>query len=378
MKRILLVVMTLALATGLILGTAGSTLAATGTQSSRGIFGTVQSVVITDNTTGVGTITLGDVKPATADNTSVEIQVTQSTTYHIPTVTFEPTQRWQTWQQLTPESQKLVREAKRVAILLTGTGGNVAARVMVIPAGYLAYRYHHHLGVVVSVSDNGTATIAEKKGGQITVTLGEGVQLAVGQFVVVVTDSNGGTELKAIKAYRIDKIVDRFEGYLEGSLTEANFDNVTALIRQTQQKHIAYLQSVQDLLQSENRTQAAAAVGRAIDYANARYSEALQFRAKIKDWIDKNGGWTAWQTHWGDTSGTITAMNTVGRTLTISTDNGTVTVHVPVAARIVKDTSTGPALFAFRSLAVGNQLEKVIYHKPTGGQFEALYIRVAE
>lgn len=378
MKRILLVVVTLALATGLILGTTGSTLAAAGTQSGRGIFGTVQSIVMTDNTTGVGTVTLTNVKPATADNASVEIQVTENTTYNIPTVTVQPTQRWQTWQQLTPESRSLILGAHRVAILLTEPAGNVAAKVMVIPAGYLAYRYHHHLGVVVAVSDNGTATIAEKKGEQITVTLGEGVQLAVGQFVVVVTDSSGGTQLKAIKAYRIDKIVDRFEGYLEGSLTEADFDNVTALIQQTQQKHIAYLQSVQDLLQSENRTQAAAAVGKAIDYANARYSEALQFRAKIKDWVDKNGGWTAWQAHWGDTSGTITAMNTVGRTLTISTDNGTITVHVPVATRIVKDTSTGPALFAFKSLAVGNQLEKVIYYKPTSGQFQALYIRVAE
>jgi hypothetical protein len=377
MKRILLVVVTLALATGLILGTAGSTLAATGTQSGRGVFGTVQSLVITDNATGVGTITLTNVKTAagTDNTTPVDIKVAGSTTYHIPTVTFEPTQRWQTWQQLTPESQKLVREAKRVAILLAEpVADKVATKVMVIPAGYLSYRYHHHLGVVVSVSDNGTATIAEKKGGEITVTLGEGVQLAVGQFVVVVTDSNGGTHLKAIKACRIDKIVDRFEGYLEGSLTEANFDNVTALIQQTQQKHIAYLQSVQELLQSENRTQAAAAVGKAIDYANARYSEAQQFRIKIKDWVDKNGGWTAWQAQWGDTSGTVTAVKTVGRTLDISTDNGTITVHVPVGARIVKDNG----LFVFKSLAVGDQLDKVIYYKLNSGVNEALYIKVAD
>ena len=372
MKRILLVVMTLALATGLILGTAGSTLAATGTQNGRGIFGTVQSIVMTDNTTGVGTITLTNVKPATADNASVEIQVTGNTTYNIPTVTVQPTQHWLTWQQLTPESQQLVLEAKRVAILLTEPAGNVAEKVMVIPAGYLAYRYHHHLGVVVNVEGN-TATIAEKKDGEITVTLGEGVQVAVGQVVLIVTDSSGGAELKAIKAYRIDQMVDRFEGYLEGSLTEANFDNVTVLIQQTQQKHIAYLKSLEDLLQSENRTQAAAAVGRAIDYVNARYSEALQFRAKIKDWIDKNGGWTAWQANWGDTSGTITEVTTVGRTLTISTGNGTVTVHVPVAARIVKDN----ALFVFRSLAVGNNLEKVIYYKSSNVN-EALYIRVAD
>ncbi len=106
---------------------------------------------------------------------------------------------------------------------------------------------------------------------------------------------------------------------------------------------------------------------------NARFSEALQFRAKIKDWVDNHGGWTAWQEHCGDISGTITEVTTVGRTLTISTDNGTVTVHVPVAARIVKDN----ALFVFKSLAAGNTLEKVIYYKLDNVN-EALYILVAD
>jgi len=375
MKRILLVVMTLALATGLILGTAGSTLAATSTRTGRGLFGAVQSIVMTDNATGVGTITLTNVKPATADNASVKIQTTATTTYNIPTVTVQPTQHWQTWQQLTPASRNIVLGAHRVAILLTESGGSVAANVMVIPAGYLTYRYHHHLGVVTAVNTD-NATIAEKGGKEITITLTEAGQLTaadVGRLVLVVTDSSGGTQIKAIKAYRIDRIVDRFEGYLEGSLTEANFDNVTALIQQTQTKHIDYLKSVQEFLQSENRTQAAAAVGRAIDYVNARYSEALKFREEIKNWIDSNGGWTAWQAHFGDTSGTITAVTVVGRTMTFNTDNGSVTVHVPLKARIVKNNG----LFVFKSLAVGNQLDKVIYYKMDSGVNEALYIRVA-
>ena len=373
-KRILLVVMTLALATGLILGTAGSSLAATSAQSGRGLFGTVKSMVMTYNATGIGTITLTNVKPATADNASVQIQVNASTTYNIPTVTVQPTQHWLTWQQLTTETKTVILGAHRVAILLTQPGGNVAAKVMVIPTGYLAYRYQHHLGVVTAVNtDNGTATLAEKGGKEITVTLGEGVQLTLGQVVVVVTDSAGGTQLKAVKAYRVDRMVDRFEGYLEGSLTEANFDNVTALIQQTHDKYVAYLQSLESLLQSENRTLAAAKVATAINYADARYSETMQFRDKIKNWVDSNGGWTAWQARWGDISGTITAVKTVGRTLDISTDNATITVHVPRGARIVK----GNEVFAFSVLAVGNQLDKVIYYKLDSGVNEALYIRLA-
>ena len=369
-KRILLLVMALALTTGLVLGTAGSALAAS--TPSRGIFGTVKSMVMSDNVNGVGTITLTNVKPATADNASVTIQTTATTTYNIPTVTVQPGQHWQTWQQLTSASKTVVLGAHRVAILLTAAGGTTAASVMVIPTGYLAYRYHHHLGVVTAVTaDN--ATIAEKGGKEVTVTLGEGVQLEVGQVVMVVTDSAGGTQAKAIKAYRIDNLVDRFEGYLEGSLSKANFDNVTALIQQTEKHHIAYLQSVQQLLESENRTQAAAAVGRAITYVTARYDEALKFRDEISSWITNNGGWDQWQAHWGDISGTITADNVTAITLTITTDNGAVTVHVPLKVRIVKDNG----LFVFKSLAVGNQLDKVIYYKMNSGVNEALYIRVA-
>ena len=65
MKRIILVITTLALACGLMLGSIGSVMAST-TQSGegRGLFGTVESVDISDNATGTGVITLSNVKPS--------------------------------------------------------------------------------------------------------------------------------------------------------------------------------------------------------------------------------------------------------------------------------------------------------------------------
>jgi hypothetical protein len=232
----------------------------------------------------------------------MEIQVTENTTYHIPAVNFQPTQHWQTWQQLTSESKSLILGAHRVAILLTEPAGHIAAKVMVIPAGYLAYRYHHYLGVVVAVSDNGAAIIVEKNGEQVTVTMGEGVQVDVGQLVLMVTDSSGATEPKAIMAYRIDNMADRFEDYLEDSLTEADFDNVTNLIQQTHDKYVAYLQSLKSLLEVQNRTQAVAEVVTAINYTNARFSEIMQFREKIKGWVSNHGGWSKSGKHNGATS----------------------------------------------------------------------------
>ncbi len=83
-----------------MLGTMGTAMAST-TQSGegRGLFGTVEGVDISDDGTGV--ITLSNVKPlsATENATTVEIAVTGTTVYHIPTVTVAP--KWQTWQQLT-------------------------------------------------------------------------------------------------------------------------------------------------------------------------------------------------------------------------------------------------------------------------------------
>jgi hypothetical protein len=66
-------------------------------------------------------------------------------------------------------------------------------------------------------------------------------------------------------------------------------------------------------------------------------------------------------------------VNSVGRTIEVNTGNVTITFHVPAAARIVKDN----ALFVFKSLAVGDQLEKVLYYKSAEVN-EALYVRVAD
>ena len=368
MKKVLLLGTALALACGLMLGSIGSVLAVANS-GGRGLFGTVDNVSISDD--GTGTITLTNVKPAaTADNaTTIEINVTDNTTYHIPSVTFVPTQRWQTWQQLTPESRKLVQEAKRVAVLLAQpVADRVAVKVMVVPVGGIAYRYHHQLGVVVTVAGD-NATIAKRNGEQITVTIGDGVDVAVGQFVILVTDSSGGTQLKAIQAYRVDRIADRFEGYLEGSLTEQDFDHATAQLQQAHDRHMTVLEGIKAKLEGQDRAQAAAMVQKAMDYSEARYSEVIQIREQIKERIDAVG-WDQWKTQWAVIQGTITSVDTAvgNRTVAMSTDNGTLTLKVAARARIVKDGT----LFAISGLKAG-EVAEVIYHVPTS---EAIYIQV--
>ena len=368
MKKILLLGTAMALACGLMLGSMSSVLAVVNS-GGRGLFGTVDNVTISDD--GTGTITLTNVKPADAadDAATIEINVTDNTTYHIPSVTFVPTQRWQTWQQLTPESKELVQEAKRVAVLLAQpVADRVAVKVMVVPVGGVAYRYHHHMGVVVKIEGD-TATIAERNGEQITVTIGDGVDVAVGQFVIVVTDSSGGTELKAIQAYRVDRITDRFEGYLEGSLTEEDFDHATVQLQQAHDRHMTVLEGIKAKLVGQDRPQAAAMVQKAMDYSEARYSEVIQIREQIKERIDAVG-WNQWKTQWAVVQGTITSVDTTvgNRTIAISTDNGTLTLKVAARARIVKDGT----LFTLSSLKAG-EVAEVIYHVPTS---EAIYIQV--
>ncbi len=374
MKRILLLATTLALACGLMLGSVGSVLAGENqNQEGRGLFGTVDNVTIVD---GTGTITLTNVKPATADNASVEIQVTENTTYNIPTVTVQPTQRWQTWKQLTPESRKLVQEAKRVAVLLAEpVADRIAVKVMVVPVGGVAYRYRHQLGVVVTVAGD-NATIAKRNGEQITVTIGEGVELEEGQFVVIITDkATGEADVRAVEAYRAERLVERFEGYMEGSLNQEDFDAVTARMQAAYEKHVAVLEETKTRLGEHNRTQAAKMVQKAIDYADARYAEAMQLREQISQRVEACGGWEQWGEQWKEINGTIASVDSAAKTVTINTVNGTgdmvpVTLKSLGRARIVKDGK----LFAFRSLSSGDTVEKAVYH--VGATNDAIYIEI--
>jgi hypothetical protein len=360
MKRIILVITTLALACGLMLGTMGTAMAST-TQSGegRGLFGTVAGVDISDNGTGV--ITLSNVKPQSAaeDATTVEVAVTSSTLYHIPTVTIVP--RWQTWGQLTTESRGLVEDVNRVAILLTDPASDlIAQKVMIIPAKGL-HRYHHQLGVVAKVEGD-TATIAKRNGEEIAVTLGEGVDLEAGQVVVLVTDkTTGEVQLRAVHAYRWEHMVQRFEGYLNGALNQADFDKATALIQQAHKRHMENLEALQDRLEERHRVQAAESVGKAMEYAEGRYAEMVQLRDQIQERIREMGGWEEWRAQWGEANGTIASINTQTRTMTLNTDAGPLTLEVAAGATITKNGN----LYAFKGLKAGDVVEEVLYRSET-------------
>jgi hypothetical protein len=366
-KKIILVVTTLALACGLMLGTMGTATASTsqGGQG-RGVFGTVESVDISDD--GTGTITVSNVKPSgvTENATTLVVETTEDTVYHIPTVTIVP--KWQTWEQLTAESQSLVEDANRVAILLTDPAGDhTAQKVMIVPAEGLC-RYRHQLGIVTKVEGD-TATIAKRNGEEVTVVLDEGVEVEVGQVVVLVTEKNTGeVQLRALRAYRWELMVQRFEGYLNGSLNQASFDNVTAKLQRAHEKHIRTLEALQTRLEQHNRPQAAEKVGNAKGYAEARYAEAMELRQQIWDRVQEVG-WDEWLAQWGKASGTIASVNTQTRTMTLNTDNGTLTLQVTGGAVITKH----GYLYGLRGLNAGDSVNKVIYNKDTG---RAWYVEV--
>ena len=362
MKKVILVLTTLALACGLMLGTMGSAMASTTqTGQGRGLFGTVESVDISDNGTGI--ITLSNVKPlgATEDATTVKVTVTENTVYHIPTVTFAP--KWETWEGLegsTDNSQVLVANANRVAIWLTEPAGDrIAQKVMIVPAKGL-YRYRHQLGTVAKIEGD-TATVAKRNGEEVTVVLGEGVELEVGQVVVLVTEkSTGEVQLRAVHAYRWEHMVQRFEGYLNGSLNQADFDKATAMLQQAHEKHRNTLEAMQTRLQERNRLQAAEAVDKAMQYAEARYAEAIQLREQIRERVQQVG-WEEWKAQWGEANGTIASVNTQTRTMTMNTDNGTLSLEVAVGARIMKHGD----VFTLKGLKAGDVVENVLYRTET-------------
>ena len=373
MKKMLLLATTLALACGLLLGGLGSAMAEeTQNEYCRGLFGTVDNVSIDED--GNGTIVLSSVKPASDNAATVEITVTGETAYHIPTVTVLATGGvWQTWTQLQDESQSLVDEANRVAILLTDPAEDLTAqKIMVVPAKNLyRHRYQHRLGVVTDV-DGDTATVAKRNGEQFTVGLAEGVEVSEGQFVVLVTDRlSGETQLRAVHAYRFQALMERFEGYLEGSLTKDDFDQATERIQAAHERHVALLEQLKTKLEEQNREQAVERVEQAIQYCEARYAEVIQLREQIRERIQNAGGWDEWAAQWDVISGNITDIDSTKRLITVETEDGTVVLHVPLRARIVQDDYP----FAFRTLEVGDEVVKAVYH--IGVTNEVIYLEIA-
>jgi hypothetical protein len=116
---------------------------------------------------------------------------------------------------------------------------------------------------------------------------------------------------------------------------------------------------------------AAELVGQAIQYCEARYAEAIQLRDQIRERIENAGGWEEWAAQWAVVSGNITDIDLTKRLITVDTEDGSVTLHVPLRASIVKDDYP----FAFRSLEVGDVIAEAIYHKGTAN--EVIYIKLA-
>jgi hypothetical protein len=389
MKKILLLATTLALACGLVVGGAGSALAVEDGQNQgvsdnqsqneyhRGLFGTVDNITIAED--GTGTISLINVKPVSnSEDGAAEIAVTENTTYHIPTVTTYLTGgAWQTWDELTDNSTELVLDANRVAILLTEPATDqIAQKVMIVPEKNLyRYRYQHRVGVVVEVDGN-TATVAQKNGEQFTVQLGEGVEVEAGQFVIMVTErASGETQLKAVHCYRLQNMVERLKGHIEGSLNQQDYNRAKERLQASYERHIAVMEQIQTKLQDQNRTQAAEAVGEAIQRCEARYDEALQFMENLRERVRDAGGWEEWASQWSTISGTITSVdpNPDHRTVVIDTGEETVTLQVPFRAGIVEDGK----LFALSSLEVGDEVATAVYHVGSGGINIAIYIELA-
>ena len=260
-----------------------------------------------------------------------------------------------------------------MAVLLTDPADDLTAqKVMVVPAKNLyRYRYQHRLGVVVDVEGN-EATVAKKNGEQLTLTLQEGAELSKGQFVVIVTDRlSGEAQLKAVHVYRFQALMERFAAHIEGSLTEEDFNQVSARIEAAYERHIALLEQLKTKLEEQNREQAVTRVEQAIRYCEARYAEVIQLRDQIRQRIEDAGGWDEWKEQWGVISGNITDIDLTGRLITVETEDGPVVLHIPLRAGIVQDGYP----FAFRSLEVRDVVVEAIYHK--GDVNQVIYLKIA-
>jgi hypothetical protein len=129
------------------------------------------------------------------------------------------------------------------------------------------------------------------------------------------------------------------------------------------------LEALKDRLEERNRVQAAEAVNKAMEYAEARYAETIQLRDQIQERVREMGGWEEWRAQWGEANGTIASVSTQTRTMTLNTDDGTLSLEVVVRARITKDGD----VFTLKGLKSGDVVEKVFYRTETN---KAWYVQV--
>ena len=108
-----------------------------------------------------------------------------------------------------------------------------------------------------------------------------------------------------------------------------------------------------------------------MQYAEARYAEAMQLREQIRERIRQAGGWEEWRAQWGEANGTIASVNTQTRTMTMNTESGPLTLQVAVGATITKHGN----VYAFKGLKAGDVVGEVLYHTD-GNTNKAWYIEL--
>jgi len=140
-------------------------------------------------------------------------------------------------------------------------------------------------------------------------------------------------------------------------------------MEQAHERHVDNLEALQDRLEERNRAQAAEMVGKAMEYAEARYAEAVQLRAQIQQRVQQAGGWEEWRAQWGEANGTVASVNTQTRTMTVTTESGPLTLEVAAGATITKSGN----VYAFKGLKAGDVVAKVLYRTETN---KAWYIEV--
>ena len=290
MKKVLVAIAALTLATTLLIGGVGSVLAVD-SQECRGLFGTVAVVDLDDQ--GIGTIHLENVKCIEgADNMTLTCD--NSTTYHIPT--FRPaSQTWTGWADSDVDLTDYLKADARIAVLLTEPLTNetvepVAAKIMLIP-GKSTYQpqYRHRLCVLAGVDGN-MARILDRNGQEATVEVPEGAQLREGQLMIMVTNKfNNEVQYRLAAVNKAGDLFARFHNQLQAAESQQVANQIGATAQQAHERQMGTLECLQAKLQEQNREQLAAAVGQAIEDAEGHYQQTNHLQEQICNQLRTSG-----------------------------------------------------------------------------------------
>lgn len=345
MKK-LAVILSIFVTLGLVLGGTGLVAAEEDTGSDpRGIFGVVTNVTVDDD--GNGVISLDGKDPVNVD---------AATLFHVPG--FVPP--WQAWTNMTDAGKIHVKGAQRVAILLTPeVGDRLAQKVMVIKSQYRARG--HVIGVVTAI-DGDTVTIVNKKGEEVTMTLPDGIELEVGDYVTLVAFGTSDAARTCVRAHKMEQLINRFEHELQYMKKQADFDRVNALLEKARERHMEVLEGIRDRWQEQNKgsEKSMEALNRAIQNAQTAYENLAQKREQVRDRVQNK--WDQWFGQWIEVQGNITAVDLEANTVTIAPDEGDeVVMEVVDYTRITK----AGTLVDIGDLAPGDKVNRAVYSSET-------------